>query len=532
MSILNIDPLLGKEISSRILDNETEEVVVLILSTPDVRIKQNIEITFLMLKEHKYMNNTYSNVTIIINPLNSNLFRDIGYTINNDYSLNLDYFDNNNNNNKQIPNYPLSVWFFLIRNSLKNNNIDNINMVSFLIKKELNIKLLNNNIGLKENKNNKSINNINFIAGVGRTRGKRPYMEDVDFIYQNIEVNKKQIVSLFGVLDGHGGDECARYVGDEMPMKITSFMKNGNKPEQALHNSFLDIDKDFLKGYSNAGSTANCLLFDHKTNTLYIANTGDTRAVLCRSGKAIDITMDRKATDPEEIARIIKEGGFVTKGRVMGSLAVSRAIGDSQLKNISRKGRILIPDPEITKYKPKMCIIDNHLYPDDICMDEFIIIATDGLWDVLSSQSAVDYVRDNMKKNNLLSNDENDNKTITGLLSKIANNIADHAVTIGSQDNVTVMIIKITGLDLENGYCDDDDDDEDMEDLKEDMSNLTTSKTLSIVSNSSVFNKLPLKSDIKSDNNNNNNNNNNNKAKNKIDDDDDMMDFLLDDSNF
>ena len=114
MSILNIDPLLGKEISSIILDNETEEVVVLILSTPDVRIKQNIEITFLMLKEHKYMNNTYSNVTIIINPLNSNLFRDIGYTINNDYNLNLNYFDNNNNNNKQIPNYPLSVWFFLI----------------------------------------------------------------------------------------------------------------------------------------------------------------------------------------------------------------------------------------------------------------------------------------------------------------------------------------------------------------------------------------------------------------------------------
>jgi hypothetical protein len=37
------------------------------------------------------------------------------------------------NNNKQIPNYPLSVWFFLIRNSLKNNNIDNINLVSFLI---------------------------------------------------------------------------------------------------------------------------------------------------------------------------------------------------------------------------------------------------------------------------------------------------------------------------------------------------------------------------------------------------------------
>jgi len=277
-----------------------------------------------------------------------------------------------------------------------------------------------------------------------------------------------------------------------------------------------------LKGYSNAGSTANCLLFDYKTNIAYIANTGDTRAVLCRSGKAIDLSVDRKATDPEEIARIIKEGGFVSKGRVMGSLAVSRAIGDSQLKNISKKGRILIPDPEITKYQPKMCISQNDnecadAFNDGICMDEFIIIATDGLWDVLSSQAAVDLVRDHMQKNNLLSNEEIDMKLLSSLLSKISNTVADHAVASGSQDNVTVMIIKICGLNLENGNCYDDEDMNDLPKMPSIQSTITTETIFHKLPAKSVETNIETKANIVS------------KSKG---DDDDMMDFLLDDSNF
>ena len=515
MSELNllrdINPLIGHEVSYRVLDNDTEEITLLILPNPDLIIKQSIELRFRMLKEHKYMNNTYSTVTIIINPINSNLFRDIGYMINNDNSLNIACFENNHNT-KQVPIYPLSVWFYFIRNSLKISN--SVNFVSFLVKEELRKPL-----GIK---GNASISNssITFIAGAGRTRGHRPYMEDVDFIYQNIEVNKKQSVAIFGVLDGHGGVECSSYVGDELPAKITSFMKNGNTPEEALHNSYLDIDKDFLKGYSNAGSTANCLLFDYKTNIAYIANTGDTRAVLCRSGRAIDLSVDRKATDPEEIARVIKEGGFVSKGRVMGSLAVSRAIGDSQLKNISKKGRILIPDPEVTKYKPKMCICQNNqnldTFNDGICMDEFIIIATDGLWDVLSSQAAVDLIRDLMQKNSLLSNDEIDMKILSSSLSKISNSVADHAVASGSQDNVTVMIIKICGLNLENGNCDDEDNDE-LPKMSSVSSSTTTATVFHKLPSKPVDTKIETKAEIV------------NKSKG---DDDDMMDFLLDDSNF
>jgi hypothetical protein len=63
-----------------------------------------------------------------------------------------------------------------------------------------------------------------------------------------------------------------------------------------------------------------------------VANTADTRAVLSRQGVALDLTIDRKASDPEEIARIAESGGFVANGRVQGTLAVSRALGDAQVR--------------------------------------------------------------------------------------------------------------------------------------------------------------------------------------------------------
>jgi protein phosphatase PTC4 len=204
---------------------------------------------------------------------------------------------------------------------------------------------------------------------------------------------------------------------------------------ETLFKTFQEIDEEFLQSVgnsSNAGSTANISLFDRNANYIYIANTGDTRAVLATNNIAIDLSYDRKATDAEELARISREGGFVTNGRVQGILAVSRAFGDSQLKKYmpspaydasksnlggesqqryqgsssaygaSPRGygsssntpigigqkRVLVVDPEISQ-----------LYP--ITSDQFLIIATDGLWDVMSSQKAVDFVLEAMKKENI-----------------------------------------------------------------------------------------------------------------------------------
>lgn len=69
-------------------------------------------------------------------------------------------------------------------------------------------------------------------------------------------------------------------------------------------------------------------------NKMYCANVGDARAILCRNGKAIDLSVDHKAKRPDEQKRITNQGGYIVYGRVLGRLAISRAFGDFDCKNI------------------------------------------------------------------------------------------------------------------------------------------------------------------------------------------------------
>jgi serine/threonine protein phosphatase PrpC len=165
---------------------------------------------------------------------------------------------------------------------------------------------------------------------------------------------------------------------------------------QVLYRAFLEVDAEYLAStHSNAGSTANVLCWDKKAGVGYLANSGDTRTVVCgRNGIARDVTRDRKATTPEEIARVARAGGFVANGRVMGSLAVARAFGDKALKKALHPQGVppsmlgdarVVPRtavtsaPEVTTVCPRPS-------------DQFMIMATDGLWDVYTSQEAVEMV--------------------------------------------------------------------------------------------------------------------------------------------
>ncbi|KAF8798724.1 protein phosphatase 2C [Phlegmacium glaucopus] len=108
---------------------------------------------------------------------------------------------------------------------------------------------------------------------------------------------------------------------------------------------------------------------------LYSANAGDARGVLCRAGKAVRLTYDHKGSDKQEAKRITDAGGFVMSGRVNGVLAVTRSLGDSSMKEF------VVGEPYTTE--------------TELCEeDEFLILACDGLWDVITDQGAVELVRD------------------------------------------------------------------------------------------------------------------------------------------
>ncbi|KAL4868079.1 hypothetical protein BDV12DRAFT_108035 [Aspergillus spectabilis] len=144
-----------------------------------------------------------------------------------------------------------------------------------------------------------------------------------------------------------------------------------------------------------------------RQRVLYTANVGDARVVLCRNGKALRLSYDHKGSDENEGRRIANAGGLIINSRVNGVLAVTRALGDTYIKDL------VTGHPYTT---------ETVIQPD---LDEFIILACDGLWDVCSDQEAVELIR---------------NVSDAQEASKI---LVDHALARFSTDNLSCMVIRL-----------------------------------------------------------------------------------------
>jgi len=116
---------------------------------------------------------------------------------------------------------------------------------------------------------------------------------------------------------------------------------------------------------------------------LYCANAGDSRAIACVSGMVHALSVDHKPNDEAETKRILAGGGWVEFNRVNGNLALSRALGDFIYKKNSHKG----PEEQIVTANPDVEV-------RDITEDwEFVLLACDGIWDVMTSSEVGQFVR-------------------------------------------------------------------------------------------------------------------------------------------
>ena len=136
----------------------------------------------------------------------------------------------------------------------------------------------------------------------------------------------------------------------------------------------------------HAGCTANVVMITKAE--ILCSNAGDSRSVLSKKGKAKDLSIDHKPDTPKEKQRIERANGFVEDNRVNGMLALSRSMGDFEYKN----NHIMKPEDQIITAFPDITIekITNDM--------DFIICACDGIWDCMSSQEAVTWVQEKMKK--------------------------------------------------------------------------------------------------------------------------------------
>ncbi len=258
-------------------------------------------------------------------------------------------------------------------------------------------------------------------------QGWRRRMEDSHISDLNIA---KQ-THLFGVFDGHGGREVARYVKKYYTKELLN-NKNfkSNNFKKALIESFLRIDELVLepKGVSelkeeaklskedderqdklfpnkqnqlyaqllssmprdenvamNTGCTATvCLISENK---IFFANAGDSRIVVARKGIAYAMTIDHKPELDSERNRIYKADGWVSDGRIKGNLNLSRSLGDMEYKGNKK----LKPEEQMITAFPEVV-------EDTINDVDFIILACDGIWDCKTNQEAVDFVYERLKK--------------------------------------------------------------------------------------------------------------------------------------
>lgn len=191
-----------------------------------------------------------------------------------------------------------------------------------------------------------------------------------------------------------------------------------------------DEDDDFgTKVTEEPGSDSGCtaVVALLKGQELYVANAGDSRCVVCRNGQAVEMSLDHKPEDESELERIEKAGGKVTTdGRVNGGLNLSRAIGDHAYKQAEK----LPPEEQMITALP-----DVRTLMIDPKEDEFMVLACDGIWNFMSSQDVVDFVRPRIM--------ENPEK-----LSNICEELFDHCLapsTVGDGtgcDNMTAVIVQ------------------------------------------------------------------------------------------
>lgn len=263
----------------------------------------------------------------------------------------------------------------------------------------------------------------------------------------------------FGVYDGHGCSHVAMKCKDRMHEIVKNEVEIGEEEgawKGMMERSFLRMDKEVTEWSSTGAagvsrSTCRCELQTPQCDAvgstavvavvtpdkIVVSNCGDSRAVLCRNGVAIPLSLDHKPDRPDELNRIQNAGGRVIYwdgARVLGVLAMSRAIGDNYLKPF------VIPEPEVT-------------VTDRTAEDECLILASDGLWDVVSNETACGVARMCLQSLKPLSPPQSPGSEVN--LAAVAGESSDKACSDASilltklalarhsTDNVSVVVVDL-----------------------------------------------------------------------------------------
>ncbi|XP_022734124.1 protein phosphatase 2C 57-like isoform X2 [Durio zibethinus] len=291
------------------------------------------------------------------------------------------------------------------------------------------------------------------VAGIrwGSTsvQGTREEMED-DLIIRSDGLDGFSFAAVF---DGHGGVSSIKFLRDELYKECVTALQGGillkggdfNAIKKALTVAFENADKKLLnwletigEGDDESGSTATVMLIGNEV--LLISHVGDSCVVLSRAGKVEVLTDSHRPygsnkASLQEIRRIREAGGWIVNGRICGDIAVSRAFGDIRFK--TKKNEMLKKGVEESRWSEKF--ISRVVFNEDLVIAspdtfkvalgsdaEFVLLASDGLWDYIKSSEAVAFVRNQLREH--------------GDVQVACDALAQAALDQGSQDNVSIII--------------------------------------------------------------------------------------------
>lgn len=243
-------------------------------------------------------------------------------------------------------------------------------------------------------------------VGWAETCGNRPDMQDAICVHQVFVHSPPKC--LVGVYDGHSGSSTSLFVGRSIANAVSKGIFNKESPENALRQAYGALQTQITNElHFTDGSTAVTVLI--LENAYVVANSGDSRAVLCRGGTAVELSSDDKPLKESEYTRIKRLGGFISNGgRVNGEISVARSLGDIGCQPF------VLWEPTIERFNAMRS-------------DEFIILACDGLWDMFSSQEAVNFIKES--------------PAAQGNPFVAASMLRDAAYARGSGDNISVVVV-------------------------------------------------------------------------------------------
>ncbi|PRQ46697.1 putative protein-serine/threonine phosphatase [Rosa chinensis] len=240
-------------------------------------------------------------------------------------------------------------------------------------------------------------------------------------------------VHFFGVYDGHGGSQVAKYCAERMHEVIAQEWDretvDGCEWQRRWETTFLvgfeKADSEVLTeavAPEMVGSTAVVVVLSGCQ--IITSNCGDSRAVLCRGTETIPLTVDQKPDREDELKRIEGEGGKVINwngARVLGVLAMSRAIGDRYLRPW------IIPVPEIT-------------FTARTDEDECLILASDGLWDVMTNEEVGEVARHILRRRRRSMSSSTDDISAA---QAVADHLTEIAYGRNSSDNISIIVVDL-----------------------------------------------------------------------------------------